>query len=306
MKKFLSFIIGLVAVGFVFSAGAVKADGGMQISPVTFNFDIKPGESDKGQIILKNLNTTAINYSIDVELFNKVSDEGAPSFAQTVPQEGITTLTDWITFSPKDGAIDPQKEATIDFTIAIPAGAEPGGHYAAIFAKQLNKTPDGKTQLGVTTRVGSLILVSVPGDVAKTVSLKDFLISKFIWKGPVSMSAKAENTGSVHYDSQVKVALKPLFGATSEVDLGKHTIIPQNERSFEGTWNKKYPFGYYKVTTSASDGDGVFSSTKQSTVFALPLIIVLPLLAVIIIVLLVVKYVKKNFKVVKAVPPDEN
>ena len=120
------------------------------------------------------------------------------------------------------------------------------------------------------------------------------------------MSAKVQNTGSVHYDSQVKVALKPLFGATSEVDLGKHTIIPGNERNFEGSWAKKYPFGYYKLTASASDGDGKFTSVKESSVFALPLIIVLPLLAVILIVVLITKYVKKNFKLVKSHPTDKD
>ena len=300
MKKLFTILIGLTLAGFVFSAGIARADGGMQISPVTFNFDVKPGESQTGQITLKNLNAQAISYSIDVELFNKVSDEGAPSFEQTLPQEGVTTLADWITFSPKDGTIDPQKEATIDFSIAIPQGAEPGGHYAAIFAKQLNKTPDGKTQLGVTTRVGSLILVSVPGDVKKSVNLKEFLLSKFIWKGPVKMSGKVENTGSVHYDSQLKVEVKPLIGSASEVDLGKHTIIPGNERSFDGTWSKKFPFGYYRLTASASDGDGKFSSSRETAVFALPLIVVIPLIAVILIILLIAKYVKKNFKLVKA------
>lgn len=306
MKRLFTILIGLVLAGFVFSASIAKAEGGMQISPVTFNFQVNPGETDSGQITLKNLNTETINYSIDVELFNKVSDEGAPSFEQTLPQEGVTTLSDWITYTPKEGTIEPQQSVTIDFTISIPQGAEPGGHYAAVFAKQLNKTPDGKTQLGVTTRVGSLVLVSVPGDVKKSVSLKDFLISKFVWRGPVSMSAKVQNTGSVHYDSQVKVALKPLFGASSEVDLGKHTVIPKNERNFEGSWGKKYPFGYYKLTASASDGDGKFSSTSETSVFALPLIIVIPLLAVILIILLVTKYVKKNFKLVKARPTHED
>ena len=175
MKKVFTILISSILVSFLFAVSLVRADGGMRISPVTFNFEVKPGESDSGQITLKNLNADTISYSIEVELFNKVSDEGAPSFSQTLPQEGVTTLADWVTFTPKEGTIDSQKEATIDFTISIPAGAEPGGHYAAIFAKQLNKTPDGKTQLGVTTRVGSLVLVSVPGDVKKSVSLKGII-----------------------------------------------------------------------------------------------------------------------------------
>jgi len=300
MKKIFALFIGLVLAGFIFSASFARAEGGLQISPVSFNLETTPGATNTGKITIKNLNSETINYSIEVELFSKVSDEGAPSFEKADVKEGVTSLVDWITFSPKEGKLEPKKDAVIDFSVDIPEGAEPGGHYAAIFARQLEKTADGKTQLGVTTRVGSLILVSVPGDVKKTVNLKEFSAPKFIWKGPVTLGAKAENTGTVHYDSEVKVNVKPLLGSASEVNLGKHTIIPKNERSYTGLWSKKYPIGYYKFTASASDGDGKFTSTKEASAFALPLIFVIPLIAVILIVILIVRYVKKNYKVVKA------
>jgi len=295
-------VIAAAVLSLPFFASA--AQSGIQISPVTFDFEIKPTESKEFTISLTNLNSSDLNYVIETENFNQVSNDGAPSFAGTGSTDAsVTTLKDWISAknsADNSGVISSKQKKDIVFNVAVPAGAEAGGHYAAVFAKEVKKNTEGQTELGVTSRVGSLVLVSVPGDVKKTVNLKGFSIPSFIWKGPVSISALAENTGSVHYDSQVKVAIKPLIGATSEVDLGKHTIIPKNERSYEGTWDKKFPFGYYKMTASASDGDGAFSSTQQKAVFAIPLLIVVPLIVVIIVILLIVKYVKKNFKVVKA------
>lgn len=294
-KIFLAVFLA-VSIG----AGFAHAEGGIQISPLTFNYDITPGTTQTGTITLRNLESEELNYVMEVELFNKISDEGAPSFQQADSSAGVTTIADWINFpGGKEGKIAPQQAVDINFNVDVPSGAEPGGHYAAIFAKQLKKDAQGKTQLGVVTRVGSLVLVSIPGDVDKSVSINEFNPKKFVWYGPVSLTGKVTNTGTVHYDSQLKVDIKSLFGKTTTVDLGKHTLIPDNERNYKGTWENKYPFGYYKLTASASDGDGNFSATKQASVIAIPLIIVIPIILVILIVFWATRSFKKHFKLVK-------
>lgn len=293
--------IFLVLLGLLVIAPAIaqtSQKSGIQISPLTYNYDVKPGESVSGKITIKNLNTTPLTYVTEKENFSGVSDDGAPSFSET--EYGVTALADWIEFtSNKEGVIAPEQNVVIDFTVSVPVGAEPGGHYAAVFAKEIRKTDEGKTELGVASRVGTLILVSVPGETTKTGQITEFKAPKIVWKGPVDFSLKFKNTGTVHYDSPAKVALKSLIGKTAEVDMGTHTVIPQSSRNYEGKWTKKYPFGYYKATATAIDGDKKEVS-QSAVVWAIPLIIVVPALVVIIIIILVIVYLKKHVRFVDA------
>lgn len=273
---------------------------GIQISPLTYNLEIKPGETKQAKIIVTNLNDTDLQYICEAEPFSGVSEEGAPDFSNTELREGVTTLADWIEFesSTKEGTINPGLEKEINFSISIPVGAEPGGHYAAVFAKQIKKNAEGKTELGVSSRVGTLILVSVPGDVSQSAQITEFNYPKFVWTGPVSFKAKVENTGTVHYDSNVKLTADPLLGSDKEVDLGTHTVLPANTRVFDGKWDNKYPFGYYKLTATATAGDGD-AAVATGLLIAIPLVVVLPVLAGLILMVYLIKYVKSHVKIVK-------
>lgn len=289
-------LLGLLTILPVSSTHA--ANTGIQISPVTFNFEIKPGESQGGKILITNRNDETMNYVMELEIFDSSSEDGVPSFTVVKPKEGVSTFVDWVTFPDGDkGSIEVGKSKEVNFTISVPAGAEPGGHYGAIFAKQTKPLISEQNQVGVAARVGALVLISVPGNVQKGAQIATFVSPKFVWRGPVNMEMKVKNTGSVHYDSAANVALKPLLGSTVNVDLGTHTLIPNSVRDYKGTWNSKYPFGYYKVSATAQDGDKNLITTT-SYLIAIPLIIVLPILVGLIIIIILVKYLKKKFKVV--------
>jgi len=303
MKKLIPVLISLVLVSaFLFvSPFKSKADQteGIQISPLTFNLDIGPGQSKELSLNVKNYNPTEVNYTIETELFSSVSDDGAPSFAPETQKEGVTTIVDWMTFSdPKEGTLTAGEAKNIHFTVTIPVGAEPGGHYAAVFVKQVNKLPDGSTQLGVSSRVGALILASVPGATTKGAEISEFNPPEFVWRGPIDLSFKVKNTGSVHYDSVGQVSIHPTLGHDVVIDAGTHTVIPNNARSYKVSWDKKYPFGYYKLTATAKDGAGN-DVTAVATMWALPLIIVIPLLALLLLVIWLLIYLKKHVQFVK-------
>ena len=300
MKKILNFGLVLFLATLLFPYNAKAADKtGIQISPLTYNFEIKNDSSTTGKILVKNLNSTVLNYSIEVENFSSVSDEGAPTFAGTESEGAVTSLADWFTFdTPKEGTLEPKSEKEINFTISIPAGAEPGGHYSAVFVREIKKNSEGKTELGVASRVGTLILVSVPGETTKSAQISEFKFPKFVWRGPVNFSFKAENTGTVHYDSKGSVELKPILGSVRKVDMGTHTILPGNSRSFSGTWENKYPFGRYAVKATVTNGDGQTVTTGY-LIWAIPVILIAEIILAIIVIILIVKYAKRHIKFVE-------
>lgn len=297
MNKNLKLVLITGVVSLLFPLVACAAENGIMISPLTYNFEIKAGESKDASVTVTNQSDSALTFTDEVENFTQVSNQGAPSFQEVKPQEGVTTLADWIQFKgDSEQTIPPRGQVTVNFTVNVPQGAEPGGHYAAVFAKQIQKDESGKTQIGVSSRVGTLILVSVPGQTSKTAQLLDFIYKKFVWKGPINFLLSIKNTGTVHYDSPAKVEIKPLFGAKRIIDLGTHTIIPENTREYNADWGSKYPFGYYKLTAVAQDGNKM-EMVRQGSIIAIPLLIVLPALVILLVLVLVIKYVKKNFKI---------
>lgn len=303
MEKFINVILFVAVATFLLLPFFARADKtGIQISPVTYNFEINPNESKEFTISLTNLNSTDLNYVIEIEDFSQVSDEGAPSFAgaATSSDTSVTTLKDWIITkknSDKEGIISPKQIKDIVFSVTIPKGAEPGGHYAAVFAKEVKKNAEGQTELGVTSRVGTLILVSVPGDVSKSAEISEFKAPTLVWHGPIDFGMKVKNIGSVHYDSEAKVDAKSWLGKHYVIDLGKHTIIPNNERKYSGTWQSRYPFGRYTLTASATNGNGQ-PVTTTAILWAIPLVIVIPILVGIIILIWIIIYLRRHVRIV--------
>lgn len=300
MKKIFTTLVSVfVLLVLPIYSLAQSQDSGIQISPLTYNYDIDPGGSKDSQITLKNLGDEEIEYTIETENFTATTDDGAPVFNSKPSVEGVTSLADWFDFPDGRTAKIPAKGSTeINFSVSVPEGAEPGGHYAAVFAKVVGKTEEGKTELGVSSRVGTLFLVNVPGDVRYGVEIEDLTVPTFIWKGPVDLKMKIRNSGNVHYDSQAEIALRRLvISGESKVDMGAHTVIPDSSRAYEGRWESKYPFGIYRVTASATGGEAS-PATKVATVYAIPLIVVIPLIAIIAVITMTIRFLRRKYRVV--------
>jgi len=276
-----------------------SASAKYQLSPLTYKFEANPGDSIIAKLNVKNLSDTALAYTTETEDISSVSEDGAPSFAGTEDKvSGLLTLADWVTFgADNQGSVDPGSEKKINFTINVPATAEPGGHYAAIFVRETPGQQSGKTSVGVNTRLGALVLVTIPGTFVKTAVVTPAATPKIIWRGPLDFSLKVKNTGTIHYDSSAKVELKSLLGSATTVDMGTHTVLPGSTRAYSGQWTKRFPFGRYLITTSATDGDGQALATK-SVIWAIPLMIVIPALIVLAVIILTVVYIKRHVKLV--------
>lgn len=291
-------MFAILGLGLLFPVSAKAVSQGIQISPINYSYEINAGNSVNAQFVISNITDQPMNYVLETENFSDVSDEGAPSFGGVNEQElGVTTLKDWINIAvaDKEGTIAPGDKKMISFSIDIPVGADPGGHYAALFAKQVAKTPEGKTILGVQNRVGSLVLVTVPGKVTNTAEITSFTYTKFFWKDPAQFSMKVKNTGTIHYDSTAKVTLTSLLGKKTEIDLGKHTLIPKFSRDYSGTWAKNFPFGYYKVSATATDGsDNLITTT--GVLWALPIMIVIPVVILLILVIWIIVYLRRHLR----------
>jgi hypothetical protein len=78
----------------------------------------------------------------------------------------VNSMASWISFENTGlFTIAPKSNRKINYTINTPSGAIPGGHYGAIF---FNSPENGNItggSISMNRRIGSLLLVTVPGDI---------------------------------------------------------------------------------------------------------------------------------------------
>ena len=297
IKKIITIIILPVMVIFGSSLALAQDEIAIKISPITFKYKIDKDQTQKGVISVINPNDFSIEVESEVEDFLMENEEGVPKF---LPQgAGKTTLASWVSVSLDKFSLAAQETKEVSFTISVPSDAEPGGHYAAIFFKTIPGTEDSKTQLGVSTRVGALTLVSVPGNVSQGGEIVEFATPRFVGKGPIDVLARFKNTGTVHYQLGGTVKICNWFGKeVAKIDLPEHIVLPDSIRRFEAKWETNYLFGKYTAKLEMTDGAGKAHSIDKSF-FAFPWKEGLIVLGAVLLLLAILMCAKKKFKIVK-------
>lgn len=165
--KGLAFATGVAAlasmiVAPLMAAAQTSSAVDVSITPLIREVSSKPGDTFTGSIEIKNESDSKQTFFPAARDFTSSEDSstGAPKFLETagIPAQ---SLSSWTTFKQTSVDVDSKKSATIDYTVKVPDTAEPGGHYAGIFASTQAPDVTGGSGVAIAARVGSLLLVTV-------------------------------------------------------------------------------------------------------------------------------------------------
>lgn len=254
-KSLIFFIFFLTA--FYLSPSNVFAQAGraLTIIPPKFELFSKPGDSSVEKIRVKNESDVPVTYSILVEDFSTSGEEG-----QVVLEEGETdtsfSLAKWIELETRDLILQPNEEKTIGFVINVPRNAEPGGHYASVLFQ--SQTQDIPGNAAVASRVGSLVLLRVSGNIQESATLETFTIgATHVQKGPVTFTMRVRNDGNVHIIPQGKIVVTNIFNrVVAEIPVDSRNVLPGAIRKMDTIWDQERLFGRYKATLISTYGEG--------------------------------------------------
>lgn len=199
--------------------------------------------ADPGSSILTDLKVTneerqSRTFYLRSENFNSQDETGNPSF--NLRREGLAT---WIK-SPLSITLGPGETLNLPIEIEVPANATPGGHYAAIFflAEPPNFADSGN--LGIGTKLGSLILLRVNGDFMQDANLLEFATTnkqKFFTQIPIQFFYRFQNTGDDHLKPIGDIQISNLVGMSTKM-LQANTIdgsvLPKSVRRFTSVWTE--------------------------------------------------------------------
>lgn len=243
MLKRIFFTITSVLM-FVFIVGAPKhtqaqAEGARSITviPPSFELFANPGDVINDKIRVRNDSKVATSYSIVTEDFKAVGEEGSIDLIDEGQSNTSYSLAKWVTPSVKSFSIEPGGEKEVPFSITVPKDAEPGGHYCSVLVK-IGGDAQVDTGAAVSSRVGSLILLRVSGNVKEEASIESFNTTQNYYKGsPVVFDLRVKDNGNNHIKPKGTIVITDLFGQkVTELPLNGLNVLPGAVRKMSTEW----------------------------------------------------------------------
>lgn len=311
-KNYIKRIVGMSLVSFV-AMNLVVAQA-LTVSPARAELTADPGETISDTFLIINEQDTEQTYYTSVENFESQGETGTPNF--TTSKEGLPS---WVHVEEKV-ILKKGERLKVPYSITVPADADAGGHFAAIFLSTVPPSAQ-EGQVSVGAKVGMLILLKVTGDVKESGGLLSFEIAegkKMLTSLPVDFSYRFKNDGNDRVKPEGKIVITNTFGGeVTQIDANNKmgNILPNSVRRFteglrfgdkdapavsEPFFNQvkfqkdNFALGMYTATLSLAFGN---SSKAESslTFFILPWQLLSVVLVVVLAVILVLVMLLKQY-----------
>ena len=261
----------------------------LTVGPVKLEHSIDPGNSISGQILLLNDREETKTFYPVFEKYIEVDGE-----KKFLP--GESEIASWFEL-PSAVTLEPNEQKMIPFTIRIPEGAEPGGHFAVMWWSTAPPVKEPGSEVAIVSRVGILVYLRISGEIQESGRLVSFGVSnqkRFLNYLPINFSVVFESTGNVHLKPQGEIKIKDIFGRTKEVlkvnEFGL-SVLPQSKKTFVATWGSKeesagqkksgffsqlknerqgFAFGLYKAELQLEYGEDKKQSQEKFTFLVIP------------------------------------
>jgi hypothetical protein len=205
------------------------AQTSVEVSPLRVELKAAPGGSTTQAITVSNTGKEPVRVRATISDWH-LSLDGAPQFTEAT--ETRYSASAWMRLAPPEQVIEPGKDATVRFSVTIPAGAEPSGYRSAILFDFGSTTGDpiarGRDVL-VKGRIGTLIYANV-GEPAAAVELTD-LSTRVRPDQPTQVIAILKNTSRRTVRTRGTLTLYDKSGAAvSESIVPDVPVLPESER----------------------------------------------------------------------------
>jgi hypothetical protein len=223
----------LLTLCFLVGAQTVSA---LTISPVKIEVTGDPGQTLTGELELLNEQAQTKTFFSSYENFEPSGDTGSPRF---IGAEG--GLATWFSASPSV-TVNTGETVKVPFSITIPADAEPGGYFAAIFWGEQDPTTQLAGEVAIGGKLGVLVLLRVSGDIVEQAGISEFkhVDNKMFISGlPVTFTYRFANSGGDRVVPIGEVTISNIFGGETGVisaNPNEGSVLPNSSRRFQAVW----------------------------------------------------------------------
>lgn len=231
------------------------------LSPLIFEEKGEPGK--KIELFLKVYNGSDGKTLKIVMEKGDIQPTGESGFVivQT-PGTQSNSLASWLKIEPESFTLTPKEEKIVKIIIDVPKNVSPGSYFGTVLASSQNFEEIPATGARIVQRIGSLILLEIPGAIEVSFRVKKFTTKKFWEKGPIDFEILFENLGNIHIKPEGEIKIQNILGQTVEtIPLPEYNILPGAKRKIEMSWSKKRLFQvYYRAILGGQARNLNFSS----------------------------------------------
>ena len=243
----LALMIGVAGIIPVIPANAAENDASQEsitLSPVSRDFKVDAGTQIKDELTIINDGKLSYDFIVYSRPYSVQGEEYRSDYTKVRPN---TDLYQWVRFEKTKYSIKPNETIKVPFTIVVPAGAAPGGHYGVIFAETQPSPAAQGTAVVRKKRVGMIAYTTVNGNYINRGDFLDVNLPFWQVQPPMSADVRVQNTGNTDFKNTLRYTVKDLFGNVKYDAIKQYPLLPQTTRNINVAWNQSHWFGLFKV-----------------------------------------------------------
>lgn len=300
-----NFLLSTLLVLFTFnfllstSCSAQTVTTGLSAIPPRLEVEVAANKTNTQLIKVRNESSEIKTIKVSVRDFIVTDNKGTPNFIDNIDEAASNrwAASSWIQLSQTSLTLKPGETKSLNLTVMPPENALPGGHYTAVVYSPETGSIGNNTGASVQTNVGTLVYVTIPGDINQKATVQSFSAPKFSEFGPIDFKATIKNSSDIHIQPVGSITIKNwLGGKTAQLNLEQTNIFPYTTRNFQNTLDKKWLFGRYQANLNAVYGTAGSLVTATIFFWVIPWRLIILITGAIAIVATIIVITKKNSK----------
>jgi hypothetical protein len=273
----------------------------LTVYPARQQLEVDPGQKTAVTLNFINKSEQPISGFFKVVDFIVLDREGTPTFIENPTQINPKfSASSWFSLYYDRGTIPANEKISLQATVTVPANANPGGRYVAIFFEPTagNTFPTGgqkEASTGIAPRLAGLIYIKVNGPTKEAAWITRFFTKSFWEFGPVDLETEILNRGDYHITPQGAITLYDFFGnRVDQQKLQEQNIFPDVSRVYKNSLGYRWMVGRYKADLTGSYGASGKALTATIYFWVFPWRLAILIILTLFIVVILVKEIRKS------------
>lgn len=271
----------------------------MEISPVTKSIKLTPGLSYSDSMMVKNIGTTPLNFSMQVAPYQVTNGDYNPLYTTN---NNWTQITNWITTSQDTYILEPGASQDINYTIDVPLDVPSGGQFAVLLATSDDGTKNSD-MVKVVSNIGMIISAEVSGDTREEGEILSKDIPGFLLQPPIVANFSLSNTGNINATATCTMRITNFFNgseAYSNVDSSqKFVVMPDTIRNGSLSWDSSPFLGVFRVNLAIEYLNDTANYSKLVILCPLWFIVLFASIITLALIIIVFKFKKRHYRSTK-------
>lgn len=279
-----SSLTGAAWVGRAHAAQTASVGGNaLKVSPVRFDIKLDPGVTQKISLYVQNLGNDPAKFRVHINDFVAGSDEsGRPSIILDDNEYAPSHSLKRFILPMDDVVVGGGETKEVKVTISVPDNAAGGGYFAAVRFAPADR--EASRQLSLSASVGTLVLLTVNGDIKEELSVESFDARKkdnpgmfFMDNKDLNATVRFKNSGNVQVEPFGKVTLKRFGKSVGDYEVNeaasgvRSNVLPDSIRRFSVDLKDVGSFGKYELIGNFGYGSSGQLLTATTTFYVVPL-----------------------------------